>query len=224
MGVFRLSPVELPTGVGPKFEVSRIQSVWQGEKPAAPSVAHLHQLAFYEEPVVVPQLGVQHAADLARPTAVRPAGKRREPDRIAQEVASIVHLHEHLLLRDALAYEPRPFSKLFQWWEVVTQRLYGVFPCFLFADNTIGDALFLLRALDDLIILPEGAVIARHFNGRKHVVIAVHLAPLWPVLSRFPHAKHHGACMEIRTISAHGQVRHLGVAFIVTVIDVDIQG
>ena len=109
--VFGLSPVQLPSGVGPQLEESRVEGVGQCEESAAPSVAHLHQLALHEESVVVPQFGIQHAADSARASAVGAPCVGREPEGVAQEVASVVHVHVHLLLRHALPEQSCPLGQ-----------------------------------------------------------------------------------------------------------------
>ncbi|MBQ7427614.1 MAG: hypothetical protein IJV20_10260 [Prevotella sp.] len=103
--MLRLSPVQLPAGICPQFVVTAIERVIELEESLSSPLLHLHNLPLHQVSVMVPQLGVEHAADLRGPVRVRLSRICREPDGVPQEIARVVHVHEHLLLRDPLAEE-----------------------------------------------------------------------------------------------------------------------
>ena len=85
------SEIEHPPGVCPQFVVSGIERVGQGERPMCRSVFHLQLLPFHEIAVRCEQFHVHDFAQVC------------EPPLVAHEVAGVVDMEVHFLLRQACA-------------------------------------------------------------------------------------------------------------------------
>ena len=97
--MFRLSPVQLPSGVGPQFIEARIERILQGKRTPALAVCHLYQLPFNEIAVLIQQIGIEHSAYVAWYSEVCAPRVCLKPYCVAKEIAGVVRVDIHLFLR-----------------------------------------------------------------------------------------------------------------------------
>ena len=111
-GVFflRKAPVQLPPRISPQLVETAVERVGQREVTVSATVLHLHELALHEEAVLVQEFHIQHTTHIRGGTFVSAASEDAVPDGVPKEIAGVVHVHEHLLLREALAEAREPVS------------------------------------------------------------------------------------------------------------------
>ena len=94
----------------------------------------------------------------------------------------------------------------------------------LLVDKPFGYPLFFGRSLDDFVLSPERAIVTCFCDTDNHVLFRLCiLVSLLFILHSFDVEKH-GARLEIFECGLHREVGHFGVAVVVAVVDVYVEG
>ena len=99
MLVLILAPVELPARIGPQFVESAIERIVETEGTVALPLGETDEVALNKVAVLVPQLGIEQAAQVGGAPRVAASHVRLEVERVAGKVTGVVHVDEDLLLR-----------------------------------------------------------------------------------------------------------------------------
>ena len=94
-----LSPVELPARIGSQFIIAGIGRIGKAERAAAHAVSQAQRLPFHQVAILVEEFGIKHTTDVRGRHLAVSEHIRLVPDGVTQEVAVVVHVYRHYLLR-----------------------------------------------------------------------------------------------------------------------------
>ena len=211
------SPVELPACVGPQFVIASIGIVVDDEVGVASSVGHFHQLALHEVSLLVVEFHVEYTANLGGLSVVGLGGVGREPYCVADEVAGVVEMDIHLLLRQGL-------SEAF---EMVHEDVHGggrpffegVVDLYRLVGHT-SEHLFFFSSLHDVGVVPEYLVESSVADAGQHVLarlLALFLVVL-QIQIHIVHVVEYGLTAHVAIVHVVDDALHLRVAFVMAVV------
>ena len=103
VGMFRDTPIELPSRVGSQLVIAAIKRVLQDKTAVHLAVLKFELLTFHEIAVLIQQFCIENTAQTAWRTGIATTDICLIVNGIAQEIARIVHVHKDLFLRNRLA-------------------------------------------------------------------------------------------------------------------------
>ena len=93
------APIELPARIGSQFIIAGIGRIGKAERAVAHAVSQAQRLPFHQIAILVEEFGIKHTADVRGRHLAVSEHIRLVPDGVAQEVAVVVHVYRHYLLR-----------------------------------------------------------------------------------------------------------------------------
>ena len=199
------------------------------KEPFSLSVVHLHQLALHQITLLPVEFHVEQAAHVGRPSGVGAPGVGREPDGVAQLVASVVHVYIHLLLGDGASEGPQTLHQRTETAAGSGKRVGSVGGRFCLSGYLHGGVIarchafphYALLLLGTLYagLLPERGVVSCAVNGIQQVVLHLHLLSLGGLYLPFPQVVGDGPAFHPRRFKGACHIFHLGEAAAVGIAD-----
>ena len=222
------SPIELPARVSPQLIVTGIlRGLVQRKEPLPVPLTHLNQLAFQHVTILAVEFHIENPTHIRRTVGICPACISREPYGVTKLIASIVHVHVYLLLRNGPAEGCLPLCQFVSWGEgrqadvrLTQGRIPLAVRLLLSRLGKAGHLFLTLGQFHHLGRSPQQGVISCLVRGIQH--IPSHGYALSPVAQfRSGEAEQECLPMKLRSVYLHVSMVHLGHPVGVTIIDVD---
>ena len=126
VGMLRDAPVQLPSRIGPQLIVAAVKRVLQHKGAVHLPVLQFQLLTLHEVTVLIQQLSIEDTAQATWRPCVAAAHIGLVVDGVAQEIAGVVHVDEHLFLRDGLTELLQTVGPTFQCrWNLLGKSTLG---------------------------------------------------------------------------------------------------